>query len=113
MAAAEGSCHLEEQQQTDSLIKQQQIDSGKYVNCSQEQVEALERFIWNAQKPSLVGGQQLIRECSVLSNIGPKQIKVWSQTRRCHEKQRKESSRPQMVNGRLTVMKKPLMEENA
>ncbi|KAL9661863.1 hypothetical protein QQ045_026691 [Rhodiola kirilowii] len=56
--------------------------------------------------------QQLIRECPILSNIEPKQIKVWFQNRRCREKQRKESSRLQAVNQKLSAMNKLLMEEN-
>nr|QOQ51219.1 class III HD-Zip protein [Picea abies] len=51
------------------------MDQGKYVRYTAE--------------------QQLIRECPILSNIEPKQIKVWFQNRRCREKQRKEASRLQ------------------
>ncbi|GFZ17904.1 homeobox-leucine zipper family protein [Actinidia rufa] len=55
---------------------------------------------------------QLIRECPILANIEPKQIKVWFQNRRCREKQRKESCQLQTVNRKLTAMNKLLMEEN-
>ncbi|OWM84197.1 hypothetical protein CDL15_Pgr028189 [Punica granatum] len=87
-------------------------DSGKYVRYTAEQVEALERVYSECPKPSSIRRQQLIRECPILSNIEPKQIKVWFQNRRCREKQRKEASRLQTVNRKLTAMNKLLMEEN-
>ncbi|CAI9773600.1 unnamed protein product [Fraxinus pennsylvanica] len=88
------------------------MDNGKYVRYTPEQVEALERLYHECPKPSSIRRQQLIRECPILSNIDPKQIKVWFQNRRCREKQRKESSRLQSVNKKLTAMNKLLMEEN-
>lgn len=92
--------------------KQQQMDNSKYVRYTPEQVEALERVYAECPKPSSLRRQQLIRECPILSNIEPKQIKVWFQNRRCREKQRKEASRLQTVNRKLTAMNKLLMEEN-
>ncbi|KAK7845021.1 homeobox-leucine zipper protein athb-15 [Quercus suber] len=89
-----------------------QMDNGKYVRYTPEQVEALERLYHDCPKPSSMRRQQLIRECPILSNIEPKQIKVWFQNRRCREKQRKEASRLQAVNRKLTAMNKLLMEEN-
>ncbi|KAL5976788.1 Homeobox-leucine zipper protein ATHB-15 [Asimina triloba] len=88
------------------------LDPGKYVRYTPEQVEALERLYHECPKPSSVRRQQLIRECPILSNIEPKQIKVWFQNRRCREKQRKEALRLQAVNRKLTAMNKLLMEEN-
>ncbi|XP_022729816.1 homeobox-leucine zipper protein REVOLUTA-like isoform X2 [Durio zibethinus] len=88
------------------------LDAGKYVRYTAEQVEALERVYAECPKPSSLRRQQLIRECPILSHIEPKQIKVWFQNRRCREKQRKESSRLQTVNRKLTAMNKLLMEEN-
>uniref|UniRef100_A0A0D6QX06 Homeobox domain-containing protein n=1 Tax=Araucaria cunninghamii TaxID=56994 RepID=A0A0D6QX06_ARACU len=88
------------------------MDPGKYVRYTAEQVEALERLYRECPKPSSIRRQQLIRECPILSNIEPKQIKVWFQNRRCREKQRKEASRLQAVNRKLTAMNKLLMEEN-
>ncbi|RXH83652.1 hypothetical protein DVH24_005905 [Malus domestica] len=88
------------------------LDAGKYVRYTSEQVEALERVYAECPKPSSLRRQQLIRECSILSNIEPRQIKVWFQNRRCREKQRKESSRLQTVNRKLSAMNKLLMEEN-
>eukprot|EP00252_Welwitschia_mirabilis_P026268 TRINITY_DN8537_c0_g2_i4.p1 TRINITY_DN8537_c0_g2~~TRINITY_DN8537_c0_g2_i4.p1 ORF type:complete len:621 (-),score=81.81 TRINITY_DN8537_c0_g2_i4:78-1940(-) len=85
---------------------------GKYVRYTAEQVEALEKLYHDCPKPSSLRRQQLIRECPILSNIEPKQIKVWFQNRRCREKQRKEASRLQAVNRKLTAMNKLLMEEN-
>ncbi|KAI4343094.1 hypothetical protein MLD38_027637 [Melastoma candidum] len=92
--------------------QQQQMDNGKYVRYTPEQVEALERVYNECPKPSSLRRQQLIRECPILSNIEPKQIKVWFQNRRCREKQRKEAFRLQTVNRKLTAMNKLLMEEN-
>ncbi|KAJ9140867.1 hypothetical protein P3X46_031461 [Hevea brasiliensis] len=89
-----------------------QMDTSKYVRYTPEQVEALERVYTECPKPSSLRRQQLIRECPILSNIEPKQIKVWFQNRRCREKQRKEASRLQTVNRKLTAMNKLLMEEN-
>ncbi|KAG9449145.1 hypothetical protein H6P81_009110 [Aristolochia fimbriata] len=88
------------------------MDPGKYVRYTPEQVEALERLYHECPKPSSIRRQQLIRECPILANIEPKQIKVWFQNRRCREKQRKEASRLQAVNRKLTAMNKLLMEEN-
>ncbi|KAL3639758.1 Homeobox-leucine zipper protein ATHB-15 [Castilleja foliolosa] len=85
---------------------------GKYVRYTPEQVEALERVYNDCPKPSSVRRHRLIRECPILSNIEPKQIKVWFQNRRCREKQRKETSRLQAVNRKLAAMNKLLMEEN-
>ncbi|XP_073001395.1 homeobox-leucine zipper protein HOX9-like [Typha latifolia] len=93
-------------------LEKQMMDSGKYVRYTPEQVEALERVYAECPKPSSMRRQQLIRECPILSNIEPKQIKVWFQNRRCREKQRKEASRLQAVNRKLTAMNKLLMEEN-
>ena len=59
-----------------------QLDNGKYVRYTPEQVEALERLYHECPKPSSLRRQQLIRECPILSNIEPKQIKVWFQNRR-------------------------------
>jgi len=58
------------------------MDNGKYVRYTPEQVEALERLYNDCPKPSSMRRQQLIRECPILSNIEPKQIKVWFQNRR-------------------------------
>ncbi|CAL1402835.1 unnamed protein product [Linum trigynum] len=91
---------------------QQQMDSSKYVRYTPEQVDALERVYAECPKPSSLRRQQLIRECPILSNIEPRQIKVWFQNRRCREKQRKEASRLQTVNRKLTAINKLLMEEN-
>ncbi|KAK9102329.1 hypothetical protein Sjap_019583 [Stephania japonica] len=88
------------------------MDNGKYVRYTPEQVEALERLYHECPKPSSIRRQQLIRECPILSHIEPKQIKVWFQNRRCREKQRKEASRLQAVNRKLSAMNKLLMEEN-
>lgn len=87
-------------------------EGGKYVRYSEEQVEALERVYAECPKPSSLRRHQLIRECPILSNIEPKQIKVWFQNRRCREKQKNESSRLQSVNKKLSAMNKLLMEEN-
>lgn len=67
----------------DSVNKQ--MDSSKYVRYTPEQVEALERVYTECPKPSSLRRQQLIRECPILSNIEPKQIKVWFQNRRYRE----------------------------
>ena len=58
------------------------MDTGKYVRYTPEQVEALERVYSECPKPSSLRRQQLVRECPILSNIEPKQIKVWFQNRR-------------------------------
>ncbi|GJN38022.1 hypothetical protein PR202_gb27028 [Eleusine coracana subsp. coracana] len=88
------------------------MDASKYVRYTPEQVEALERLYYECPKPSSLRRQQLVRDCPVLANVDPKQIKVWFQNRRCREKQRKESSRLQALNRKLTAMNKLLMEEN-
>ncbi|OIT30693.1 PREDICTED: homeobox-leucine zipper protein ATHB-14-like isoform X2 [Nicotiana attenuata] len=92
--------------------KNQIMDNSKYVRYTPEQVEALERVYAECPKPTSLRRQQLIRECPILSNIEPKQIKVWFQNRRCREKQRKEASRLTTVNRKLSAMNKLLMEEN-
>ena len=65
------------------------MDTGKYVRYTPEQVEALERVYSECPKPSSLRRQQLIRECPILSNIEPKQIKVWFQNRRCVRRRRR------------------------
>ncbi|XP_047170827.1 homeobox-leucine zipper protein ATHB-14-like [Vigna umbellata] len=97
--------------QRDSVLNRL-MDCGKYVRYTPEQVEALERVYAECPKPSSSRRQQLIRDCPILSNIEQKQIKVWFQNRRCREKQRKEASRLQTVNRKLSAMNKLLMEEN-
>jgi hypothetical protein len=59
-----------------------QVDTGKYVRYTPEQVEALERVYNECPKPTSLRRQQIIRDCPILSNIEPKQIKVWFQNRR-------------------------------
>ncbi|PSR86593.1 Homeobox-leucine zipper protein like [Actinidia chinensis var. chinensis] len=86
--------------------------AGKYVRYTAEQIEALERVYAECPKPSSLRRQQLIRDCPILANIEPKQIKVWFQNRRCREKQRKEACQLQTVNRKLSAMNKLLMEEN-
>ncbi|KAL6967012.1 hypothetical protein U1Q18_032810, partial [Sarracenia purpurea var. burkii] len=58
------------------------LDAKKYVQYTVEQVEALERDYAECPKPSSLRWQRLIRECPILSNIEPKQIKVWFQNHR-------------------------------
>nr|AIV98134.1 class III HD-Zip protein HDZ1 [Cunninghamia lanceolata] len=88
------------------------LDSGKYVRYTNEQVEVLERAYNECSKPSSGRRLQLIRENPILSNIEPKQIKVWFQNRRCRDKQRKETSRLLSWNGKFTAMNQLLLEEN-
>lgn len=88
------------------------LDNGKYVRYTNEQVEALERAYNECCKPSTGRRLQLIRENPILSNIEPKQIKVWFQNRRCRDKQRKETSRLLSWNGKFTAMNQLLLEEN-
>ncbi|KAF5952983.1 hypothetical protein HYC85_010927 [Camellia sinensis] len=102
--------HLHRKSSSDSINRH--LDAEKYVRYTGEQVEALERVYAKCPKPSSLRPQQLIRDCPILSNIEPKQIKVWFQNRRCREKQRKEASRLQTVNRKMTAMNKLLMEEN-
>ncbi|KEH30037.1 putative transcription factor & lipid binding HD-SAD family [Medicago truncatula] len=111
MAMAMAVAHHRESSSSGGSIDKH-LDSGKYVRYTSEQVEALERVYAECPKPSSMRRQQLIRECPILSNIEPKQIKVWFQNRRCREKQRKEASRLQTVNRKLSAMNKLLMEEN-
>ena len=59
-----------------------QVDAGKYVRYTPEQVEALERLYYECPKPSSLRRQQLVRDCPVLASVDPKQIKVWFQNRR-------------------------------
>ncbi|KAF1895242.1 hypothetical protein Lal_00043887 [Lupinus albus] len=87
-------------------------DSSKYVRYTPEQVDALEKVYAECPKPTSLTRQQLIRDSPILSNIDPKQLKVWFQNRRCREKQRKEASLLQTVNRKLSAMNKLLMEEN-
>nr|QOQ51179.1 class III HD-Zip protein [Cathaya argyrophylla] len=88
------------------------FDSGKYVRYTEEQVQALEKFYSECPKPNAFRRQQLIRECPLLSNIEPKQIKVWFQNRRCREKQRKEATRLLALNEKLKAMNKVLVKQN-
>lgn len=58
------------------------LDAGKYVRYTAEQIEALERVYAECPKPSSLRRQQLVRDCPILANVEPKQIKVWFQNRR-------------------------------
>ncbi|KAK8949263.1 Homeobox-leucine zipper protein HOX33 [Platanthera zijinensis] len=58
------------------------MDARKCVRFSPEQVEALERVYDEFPKPSSLRRQQLIRDCTILANIKPKQIKFWFQNHR-------------------------------
>ena len=58
------------------------LNNEKYVRYMPKQVEALERFYHDCPKSSSIRRQQLIRKCPILSNIEPKQIKLWFQNRR-------------------------------
>ncbi|KAF8100452.1 hypothetical protein N665_0224s0035 [Sinapis alba] len=97
---------------SDNNMNRHLDSSGKYVRYTSDQVEALERVYAESPKPSSLRRQHLIRDCSILANIEPKQIKVWFQNRRCRDKQRIEASRLQSVNRKLSAMNKLLMEEN-
>ncbi|KAI4990584.1 hypothetical protein ZWY2020_038947 [Hordeum vulgare] len=88
------------------------MDSGKYVRYTPDQVEMLERVYADCPKPTSSRRQQLLRECPILANIEARQIKVWFQNRRCRDKLRKESSRLESVNRKVSAMNKLLMEEN-
>ncbi|VAI11598.1 unnamed protein product [Triticum turgidum subsp. durum] len=88
------------------------MDSGKYVRYTPEQVDTLERVYADCPKPTSSRRQQLLRECPILANIEARQIKVWFQNRRCRDKLRKESSRLESVNRKVSAMNKLLMEEN-
>nr|QOQ51176.1 class III HD-Zip protein [Ginkgo biloba] len=88
------------------------FDAGKYVRYTDEQVQALERLYHECPKPNSFRRQQLLRECPILSNIEPRQIKVWFQNRRCREKQRKEATRLLALNEKLTAMNKVLVKQN-
>ena len=76
--------------------KDKHMDSSKYVRYTPEQVEALERVYTECPKPSSLRRQQLIRECPILSNIEPKQIKVWFQNRRYINSLRNKATEPQI-----------------
>ena len=76
------SMHRDSSNSSGSSKHQQQLDASKYVRYTPEQVDALERVYAECPKPSSLRRQQLIRECPILSNIEPKQIKVWFQNRR-------------------------------
>ncbi|KMZ65808.1 Homeobox-leucine zipper protein HOX32 [Zostera marina] len=89
-----------------------QLDAGKYVRYTPEQVEVLERVYTDCPKPTSQRRQQIIKDFPILGNIETKQIKVWFQNRRCREKQRKETSRLQTANRKLSALNKLLMEEN-
>lgn len=67
---------------SESNCKEQQMDGNKYVRYTPEQVDALERVYAECPKPSSLKRQQLIRECPLLANVEPKQLKVWFQNRR-------------------------------
>lgn len=74
--------HQHRESSSGSSINKHLNDAGKYVRYTSEQVEALERVYAECPKPSSLRRQQLIRDCPILSNIEPKQIKVWFQNRR-------------------------------
>ncbi|PSS33392.1 Homeobox-leucine zipper protein [Actinidia chinensis var. chinensis] len=87
-------------------------DCGKYTRYTAEQVEVLEKVFAECPKPTFSDRQEMIHNYSILSNLEPKQIKIWFQNRRCREKQKKEANNLQSVNKKLTAANKLLKEEN-
>ncbi|KAF5959540.1 hypothetical protein HYC85_000749 [Camellia sinensis] len=87
-------------------------DCGKYTRYTAEQVELLEKVYAECPKPNLSHQQQMICDYPILSNLEPKQIKIWFQNRRCREKQKKEAINFQLLNRKLTAVNKLLTEEN-
>ncbi|KAL6980360.1 Homeobox-leucine zipper protein hox32 [Sarracenia purpurea var. burkii] len=87
-------------------------DYGKYTRYTAEQIEVLEKVFAECPKPTSLHRQQMIRNNPILSNLEPKQIKVWFQNRRRREKQKKEAINLQSVNKKLTTANKLLKEEN-
>ncbi|KAF8115027.1 hypothetical protein N665_0030s0074 [Sinapis alba] len=88
------------------------VHQSSFDEITQLLICELERVYSYCPKPSSLQRQQLIRECSILANIEPKQIKVWFQNRRCRDKQRKVASWLQTVNMKLLAMNKLLLEEH-
>ncbi|CAL5365605.1 unnamed protein product [Camellia sinensis] len=87
-------------------------DCGKYTRYTAEQVELLEKVYAECPKPNLSHQQQMICDYPILSNLEPKQIKIWFQNRRCRERQKKEAINFQLLNRKLTAVNKLLTEEN-
>ena len=58
-------------------------DCGKYTWYTAEQVEVLEKVFAECPKPTFSNRQEMTHDYSILSNLEPKQIKVWFQNRRC------------------------------
>ncbi|CAL5407294.1 unnamed protein product [Camellia sinensis] len=85
---------------------------GKYMQYTTEQVEVLEKVFAECPNPTFSHQWEVIRDHPILSNIEPKQIKVWFQNHRCLEKQKKEATTIQLVNKKLTAANRLLKEEN-
>ncbi|KAL7228683.1 hypothetical protein ACSBR2_007397 [Camellia fascicularis] len=86
-------------------------DCGKYTRYTAEQVELLEEVYAECPMPNLSHRQQMICDYPILSNLKPKQIKIWFQNRRRREKQKREAINFQLLNRKLTAVNKLLTED--
>lgn len=63
-------------------VKKGQEEGGKYARYTQEQIEVLEKAYTQCPNPNYLQRAQIMREHRIMSEVDPKQLKVWFQNRR-------------------------------
>eukprot|EP00898_Chlorokybus_atmophyticus_P008484 jgi/Chlat1/8637/Chrsp86S08029 len=87
--------------------------TSKYIRYTPQQIETLEAAYQRCPRPTSLQRAQLIRSHPDLSNIDPKQVKVWFQNRRCRDKARGEVTGLRDQNIKLQNNNKNLQAQNA
>lgn len=90
----------------------QETVGDKFVPYSPDQVNVLENFFVECEKPSHTMRLAMIHENSVLSNLDSQQIQAWFDNRRFLEKKKKEAFVFNLLNEKIAAIGRLLLLEN-